>query len=161
MGNTSKEVGITPERSDIKIKKIRTFDEIQAEISQRQAYGNLSFEDLNKLTEEKFLSFIPRFDEPIPRLIELLQHSDSTIRSGAALSLGDEKAKEAVLDLIRVMKNDLNADVRKYSAKALGKIGSRKALSPLKKVSKNDEDKDVRELAAEAITRMKSKYYEK
>jgi len=85
-------------------------------------------------------------------LIEALKEAE--VRWAAADILGGmrEKAKPALLALIRALKDE-EAESRMVAAEALGKIGDQAAVAPLIEALK-DENREVRWWAAEALGRI-------
>jgi HEAT repeat protein len=90
-----------------------------------------------------------RSDDAIPGLLELVEHSDYSVRSSAADALGkigDEKAIPGLLELLE----DSHSYVRISAADALSKIGDEKAIPGLLKLLE-DSDYSVPISAADAL----------
>ncbi len=90
-------------------------------------------------------------------LIKALDHKDYMIRKKAIEALGELKANEAIEHLIRVLKMDENAEVRKEAVRVLGIVGDESVIPPLVEALK-DESFDVK---IEAINSLKRIGYKK
>ncbi len=86
----------------------------------------------------------------VSALIEQLNSPSATIRTRAAVALGESRDRRAVLPLIEAL-NDDNPEVREHAATALGQIGDRRAVMPLCDLLVNDRDALAREHAASAL----------
>jgi HEAT repeat protein len=97
-------------------------------------------------------------DEDVPSLIKALQNKDAKGRAAAADELGRigavhaADAKPAVPLLYKVLKNDLNAGVRKAAVAALGKMDpDPEEAVPAFKEALKDKAPEVRAAAAGAL----------
>src|SRR6476469_3664953 len=90
-----------------------------------------------------------RSDEAIARLLKLVEHSDSYVRSSAADALGNIGNARAIPRLLKLLE-DSDSDVRRRAADALSKIGDAQAIPGLLKLLE-DSDYSVRKMAADAL----------
>jgi HEAT repeat protein len=90
-----------------------------------------------------------RSDEVIPRLLKLVEHSDSNVRSSVADALGNIGEDQAISGLLKLVE-DSNSHVRWRAAGALGNIGDDQAIPGLLKLVE-DSAFDVRRRAADAL----------
>ena len=124
------------------------------------------------------------YDEKhLSQLLRNLKNRDGFVRSQAASRLGELKAKEAVEELARLLKEDRDSLVRSSAAAALGdlgdeaqeavatlletiesdrivgvrleSIGSDDAVPGLTKIALEDDDIRVRSWAADALRKIK------
>jgi HEAT repeat protein len=96
-------------------------------------------------------------------LIEALEDENIHIRVGAVILLGDLRDNRAMEALIDMMATDFFKKswmLRAELAKAFGKIGDPFAIQPLQKLS-NDRDSYVREIAISAIEEIEKKAFKK
>lgn len=92
-------------------------------------------------------------------LIESLEDENIHIRVGAVMLLGDLRDNRAMEALIDIMATDFFKKswmLRSEVAKAFGKIGDPFAIQPLQKLS-NDRDSYVREIAISALEEIEKK----
>jgi HEAT repeat protein len=68
----------------------------------------------------------------VPALIHALNDESSWVRIPAVNALGKSRNIQTVNELARLLKDDLDSDVRKAAEKALSEIGTRQALNALK-----------------------------
>ncbi len=68
------------------------------------------------------------------------------------------KLTEMLEDIIWLVKNDHDYDVREVAVKAIGKIGSSNEIDLLEQISKTDSDSDVRRAAKKSIQLLKEKF---
>jgi HEAT repeat protein len=95
-------------------------------------------------------------DEELRQLIlGLLKDDDSSVRSRAALELGNCQYKPAHKDLLLALE-DKSWEVRRHAAWSLGRLGNRESYDALFKTL-GDKDKNVRGAAAEALSVLKDK----
>ena len=89
----------------------------------------------------------------------LFDEEDSDIRSYAAYTLGQLKAKGILSDLVNALENDESKDVRKSAAEAIGEIDPARntALKILKTKIINDNNYEVRKACAIALGKIKTK----
>ncbi|MFW6134325.1 MAG: HEAT repeat domain-containing protein [Elusimicrobiota bacterium] len=80
----------------------------------------------------------------------LLKSKDPIVRMNEIQRLGNECAKEAVPEIIKLLK-DKSTGVRVNAVVALGKIGDERAIKPLKKLLKKDPSKAVRVMACQSL----------
>ncbi|MBD1826018.1 HEAT repeat domain-containing protein [Microcoleus vaginatus GB1-A2] len=90
-----------------------------------------------------------RSDEAIPRLLELVEDSDSDVRWRVADALGNIGSEVAISRLLELVEHS-DSDVRWSVADALGNIGSEVAISRLLKLVE-DSDYDVRWSVADSL----------
>ena len=92
-------------------------------------------------------------NEQLNQLLKNLKDRDSLVRSRAASKLGELKAKEAIKELIRILKEDSDSLVRSSAATALGDLGSeaKEAVSALVEIMQKDQIVGVRLEAAVAL----------
>lgn len=105
---------------------------------------------LRNITANQSLSKISDKKE-IDILIQALSDNNSSIRSLAAILLGDIRNTRAVVPLIQAL-NDTDSATRVNAAWSLGWIGDTRAIDPLVGVLKEDDDRYVRNNAAFAIS---------
>jgi HEAT repeat protein len=97
-----------------------------------------------------------RDDRAMSRLLfHATSHANRSTRGAAAIGLGLAQSKEAVGDLIKILKKGDDPAHRGYSALALGIIGDTKALGPLKKAIRGNEMPQVKIQAALALALMR------
>jgi HEAT repeat protein len=92
---------------------------------------------------------VTRSDEAIPRLLKLVEDSDSDVRWSAVSALGAIGDAEAIPGLLKLVEHS-DSDVRRRAADALGKIGDAHAIPGLLKLVEHS-DSDVRRMAADAL----------
>ncbi|HUU78928.1 MAG TPA: HEAT repeat domain-containing protein [candidate division Zixibacteria bacterium] len=92
-------------------------------------------------------------EKQIEHLLRDLKDRDGWIRSKAASRLGELKAKEAVVELSKILKDDRDSLVRSSAAAALGDLGSeaKEAVASLIETMKSDRIVGVRLEAAVAL----------
>ncbi|HOI70020.1 MAG TPA: HEAT repeat domain-containing protein [Methanothrix sp.] len=88
--------------------------------------------------------------EYLPFVIEALTNEDETVRTNAALDLGDIADPTTVDPLIKALRDEEYL-VRGSAAVALGNIGDPKAIDALTYMAKNDENEANRVSAEEAL----------
>src|SRR6476469_6782617 len=86
-----------------------------------------------------------RSDEAIARLLKLVEHSDSYVRSSAADALGKIGGDRAIPGLLKLVEHS-DSYVRSRAADALGNIGNDRDISGLLKLVEHS-DSDVRRRA--------------
>src|SRR6476661_1452024 len=86
-----------------------------------------------------------RSDEAIARLLKLVEHSDSYVRSSAADALGKIGGDRAIPGLLKLVEHS-DSYVRSSAADALGNIGNDRDISGLLKLVEHS-DSDVRRRA--------------
>jgi len=87
--------------------------------------------------------------QAIPRLLKLLEDSDSDVRRSAAEALGKIGDAQAIPGLLKLLE-DSDSDVRRSAADALGNIGDAQAIPRLLKLLE-DSDSYVRSRVADAL----------
>jgi HEAT repeat protein len=92
---------------------------------------------------------VTRSDEAIPRLLELVEDSDSDVRWRVADALGKIGSEVAISRLLKLVEHS-NSDVRWSVADALGNISSEAAIEGLLKLVE-DSDYDVRWSVANSL----------
>lgn len=90
-------------------------------------------------------------DRKIEKLIKALKDKDSTVRSNAAMALGETEDPEAFDPLLEALK-DKNGEVRGGAAYGIGYIGDTRAVDPLNVALKDQEG--VVLVAAQALGKM-------
>jgi HEAT repeat protein len=90
-----------------------------------------------------------RSDDAIPRLLKLVEDSDSDVRKSAVSALGAIGDTQAIPGLLKLVE-DSHSYVRWSAADALGKIGDDRAIPGLLKLVE-DSDSDVRRGAVDAL----------
>jgi len=98
---------------------------------------------------------VTRSDDAIPRLLKLVEDSDSDVRSSAVSALGAIGSEVAISGLLKLVE-DSEYDVRWRAAEALGNICDKAAIEGLLKLVE-DSEYDVRWSAAEALGKMGNK----
>jgi hypothetical protein len=89
----------------------------------------------------------------VPGLLDALQDDDPRLRAAACKALGDIGDGSAVPDLLRLMVQDPDGNIRWQATGALGKMGA--AAVPGLTAALKDEDWKVRRSAAEALWAMR------
>lgn len=89
----------------------------------------------------------------VPGLLDALQDEDPRLRAAACKALGDIGDGSAVADLLRLMVQDPDANIRWQATGALGKMGA--TAVPGLTAALKDEDWKVRRSAAEALWAMR------
>lgn len=79
----------------------------------------------------------------VETLIIGLESENLGLKSSSAYMIGELQLSEATIQLLRVLRNDENEDLRIAAALALYKIGSPIAIYAVKQASKFDESKRV------------------
>ncbi|MEG4583348.1 HEAT repeat domain-containing protein [Microcoleus sp. MON1_C5] len=92
---------------------------------------------------------VTRSDDAIPRLLELVEDSDSDVRWRVADALGNIGSEVAISRLLELVEHS-DSEVRWSVADALGNIGSEVAISRLLKLVE-DSDYDVRWSGADSL----------
>ena len=95
-----------------------------------------------------------RSDDAIPRLLKLVEGSDSYVRKSAVSALGMIGSEVAISRLLKLVE-DSDSDVRKSAVSALGAIGSEATIPGLLKLVE-DSDFYVRWGAADALGKIGS-----
>jgi len=92
-------------------------------------------------------------EKQLEQLIKNLKDRDGWVRSRAATRLGELKAKEAVEELAKILKEDRDSLVRSSAAAALGDLGNEaeEAVGTLIETLKTDRIVGVRLEAAVAL----------
>ncbi len=92
-------------------------------------------------------------EKQLSQLLRNLKDRDGLVRSRAASRLGEIKAKEAVEELARLLKEDRDSLVRSSAAAALGDLGdeAQEAVASLLETIKTDRIVGVRLEAAVAL----------
>ena len=92
-------------------------------------------------------------EKQLEQLIRNLKDRDGWVRSRAATRLGEIKAKEAVEELAKILKEDRDSLVRSSAAAALGDLGNeaQEAVGTLIETLKTDQIVGVRLEAAVAL----------
>lgn len=87
-----------------------------------------------------------------------LESNDTDLKISALIKLGElgEKAILAVLDIITILKDDENKEVRTWAAESLGKINGKKSIEGLANALDDDDD-DVRIAILNALGSLKEK----
>ena len=96
-----------------------------------------------------------RSDDAIPRLLKLVEDSDSDVRSGAVYALGAIGSEVAISELFKLVE-DSDSEVRSSVAYAFGEIGDKAAISELFKLVE-DSDSEVRWSVADALGKIGDK----
>ncbi|MFS0519669.1 HEAT repeat domain-containing protein [Nostoc sp. UIC 10607] len=93
----------------------------------------------------------------LPLLLKSLKHSDSDVRSSAAIALGQIRCdnETVILALIEALK-DSEYYVRVSAVKAIGELGDEKAIPQLINILQ-DNDSYVRDSAAKSLEKISSK----
>jgi FOG: HEAT repeat len=125
----------------------RLAGEVQREFQQR-AVGLVDGLDVPGWLKVELLGEV-RSDEAIPRLLKLVEDSDSDVRRMAANALGNIGDEQAIGGLLKLVE-DSDSDVRRMAANALGNIGDEQAIPRLLKLLE-DSHPDVRRMAADAL----------
>ncbi len=79
----------------------------------------------------------------IPYLLPILDQDDPTLRLEAVRSLGELEARAAVAPLIRLIANEIDAEVRLAALTALGQIGGEQARRALQAATEWDDEATV------------------
>ncbi len=92
-------------------------------------------------------------EKQLAQLLKNLQDRDGWVRSKAATRLGELKAKEAIDELTKLLKEDRDSLVRSHAAAALGDLGpeAKEAVQILVDTMKKDKTVGVRLEAAVAL----------
>lgn len=106
------------------------------------------------------LSFLA-FSADTKALIKALNDEKATVRSDAALKLGELKAKEAVKPLLKMLKTDKSSNVRIVAAVALLKIGDETSLPEIKKLAEKDQNQTVRTVLQGVVKKMEEAKFAK
>jgi len=91
-----------------------------------------------------------RSDDAIPRLLKLVEDSDSSVRKSAVSALGAIGSEAAIPGLLKLLE-DSDSYVRRMAADALGAIGDDQAIPGLLKLLLEHSDLYVRWMAANAL----------
>jgi HEAT repeat protein len=83
-----------------------------------------------------------------------LKSTDDAVVIVAENWIGDNKEKTAIKDLVSLIKNSTNAEVRMNAAVALGLIGEKEAIEPLTDTIVSESSSDVRYAMLLAISRI-------
>ncbi|TFG18341.1 MAG: HEAT repeat domain-containing protein [Promethearchaeota archaeon] len=95
-------------------------------------------------------------DPQIQQWIQDLKNPDDEVRKKAVFSLGEKRAKSAVVSLIEILPTEPNKVIRNNIARALGKIEDTQAVNALSEAL-FDEDYYVKLSAAWALGKIKDK----
>jgi HEAT repeat protein len=125
----------------------RLAGEVQRDFQQRTV-GLVDGLDVPRWLKVELLG-VTRSDEAIPRLLKLVEDSDSYVRWSAVSALGAIGSEVAIPGLLQLLE-DSDTNVRWRAADALGAIGSEAAIPGLLKLLK-DSDTNVRWRAADAL----------
>jgi HEAT repeat protein len=87
-------------------------------------------------------------------LLKNLRSTDESLRKQGIFNAGEQKVKEAVPDLSKILKEDKDIVNRRNSARALGKIGDKAATSALSEAL-FDSDYYVKQNAAWSLGKLK------
>lgn len=85
----------------------------------------------------------------LPILFRALESTNNQVRCNAVIALSDLRVKEAVLSLIKILKDD-DECLRALAASSLGLIGDKRAVEPLVEAL-NDRAEIVRMIAASSL----------
>lgn len=92
-----------------------------------------------------------RAEDGLPdRVARLLGHSDWSVRTEAAQTLGRLESRDAADALARVLREDDYAFVREAAARSLGRLGGSTAEAALERAAAEDPEPRVRRAAEEA-----------
>lgn len=89
--------------------------------------------------------------DPISTLMVDLASQNAKVRKSVIDTLRAYKVTEAVTDLIVILRNDSENEVRVAAANALGELGDNSAVPQLLIALASDENYDVRQAAAESL----------
>jgi hypothetical protein len=87
-------------------------------------------------------------DLVITNLMNGVNSDNKGLRMSSAYLLGEFKANEAVIPLMRILKNDENEESRIMSALSLLKIGDSRGLFAIKQAIQFDESNRVRKMCS-------------
>ena len=93
-------------------------------------------------------------ENDVPALADGLDDDDLHVRYVCATALGVLRARSAIEDLERVVREDSEAVVRSQAVVALGQLGASESLESLRDRRKDDESRDVRHQAELAVDRI-------
>jgi len=130
----------------------RLAGEVQRDFQQRTV-GLVDGLDVPRWLKVELLG-VTRSDDAIPRLLKLVEGSDSYVRSSVVSALGVIGSEVAISRLLKLVE-DSDSDVRKSAVSALGAIGSEATIPGLLKLVE-DSDFYVRWGAAEALGKIGS-----
>ena len=82
----------------------------------------------------------------IKNLLAGLNSDNFGLRTSSAFELGELKADEAVIPLLKMLKSDANEDARIVAALALFKINDSRGIFAVKQAIKFDENERVRKM---------------
>jgi HEAT repeat protein len=125
----------------------RLAGEVQRDF-QKRTVGLVDELDVPRWLKVELLG-VTRSDEAIPRLLKLVEHSDSNVRRMAVSALGAIGSEVAIPGLLKLLK-DSDTNVRSSAVSALGAIGSEAAIPGLLKFLE-DSNTNVRWRAADAL----------
>ncbi|MBU7586798.1 MAG: HEAT repeat domain-containing protein [Nostoc sp. TH1S01] len=106
-------------------------------------------QQIEQVRFQEYCAALGEEDAAVNKLLELLQNSESNVRSSAAEALGKIGTEAAIPDLLELLK-DSKFIVRNSATIALGKIGTEAAIPDLLELFK-DSESHVRSSAAEAL----------
>lgn len=89
-------------------------------------------------------------------LIAKLSSEKHEVRLEAAQKLGDNKCREAIDSLVKILKSDKQVSARIIAAHALYKIGDKKVLPVFKEQLKVDKNQTVKTVLEGIIKKMES-----
>jgi HEAT repeat protein len=87
-------------------------------------------------------------EKAIENLLVGLNSDNEGLQSSSAFFLGEYNSSEAVIPLMKILKNSSQEELRIQSALALLKIGDARGIYAIKKAIKYDQSKRVRDICS-------------